>query len=649
MDRSRTPPPRSGLPSQPCQHGLPPFPLVPPPPPSDGPVLTPPHRPLQYGHWPSAPAHSTIMPLHPTLGSMPGLAKTIFPGHSFTSFPGSPGGQTKATAPEPLSPVPVSGYPSTPRAPVVSGGHGTATPHPPMTLPVPEDWLQDNDYLDTRRSMSSTCCVILLKKELPAFPVTNLHPAHFLYQGWNSYWLRWIAAGKEAYFIVARTKAEMVLAGQNLRQLPLQFSPGSNLGTSAKPEPSSIMQPPQEGSPWLASHFPAKCHDKELRAWINSLTLNDRKQSELQDWLKQVEDWVEAQDTDDFLTKIRRTAVIWGVPPATVTKLQKQPLAKLIAVGSYMERHTQAAAKAFRCLVGGLAPDILHFDFPSVFRALGIVPGCPSFQQFSAESVLYLRFSPIKKHAKLFYVGSTEKSVMIREHSRFRKYKQVLEEKLVSAELSIRFWAHHRTFWNWCIVPVTDVVPHDLLRGREQALIQTLQPPLNFPFIARWFCPRRGIIKPPDATHAQKIGLSRLWRKRRKKQHSGAGPPRGLTEVFEQIWEKHLTQAFSKGDVYELLRQDLAGFFNSISQSQFLHAWRITLEFYRRNSCESFGADVAPGSELGLRFLVEKTRLAKQATLHPAAHPHRDINNLQQRVRELEQRLQFATLTYLTL
>ena len=94
------------------------------------------------------------------------------------------------------------------------------------------------------------------------------------------------------------------------------------------------MQPPQEGSPWLASHFPAKCHDKELRAWINSLTLNDRKKSELQDWLKQVEDWVEAQDTDE----IRRTAVIWGVPPATVTKLQKQPVAKLIAVGSYMER-----------------------------------------------------------------------------------------------------------------------------------------------------------------------------------------------------------------------------------------------------------------------------------------------------------------------
>ena len=50
----------------------------------------------------------------------------------------------------------------------------------------------------------------------------NLHPAHFLYQGWNSHWLRWIASGKEAYFVVARTKAEMVLAGELLSQIRSQ-------------------------------------------------------------------------------------------------------------------------------------------------------------------------------------------------------------------------------------------------------------------------------------------------------------------------------------------------------------------------------------------------------------------------------------------
>ena len=91
-----------------------------------------------------------------------------------------------------------------------------------MTLPVPEDWLQDNDYLDTRRSIGNLSCPRHVtssswarEKGIAGIPVTNLHPAHFLYQGWNSYWLRWIAAGKEAYFIVARTKAEMVLAGDS--------------------------------------------------------------------------------------------------------------------------------------------------------------------------------------------------------------------------------------------------------------------------------------------------------------------------------------------------------------------------------------------------------------------------------------------------
>ena len=43
--------------------------------------------------------------------------------------------------------------------------------------------------------------------------------------------------------------------------------------------------------------------------------------------------------------------------------------------------------------------------------------------------------------------------------------------------------------------PVSESVAPELLRGREQALIQTLQPPLNYPFVARWFCPWKGHYK----------------------------------------------------------------------------------------------------------------------------------------------------------
>ena len=37
-----------------------------------------------------------------------------------------------------------------------------------------------------------------------------------------------------------------------------------------------------------------------------------------------------------------------------------------------------------------LTPHVMR----GVFRALGIVPGYPTYAQFCAESILYLRFSP---------------------------------------------------------------------------------------------------------------------------------------------------------------------------------------------------------------------------------------------------------------
>ncbi|CAE7904861.1 unnamed protein product, partial [Symbiodinium necroappetens] len=107
--------------------------------------------------------------------------------------------------------------------------HGTDISTAALILKELQDWLQDHDYLDTRRSIGNLSCPRYVvssawarEKGLAGIPVTNLHPAHFLYQGWNSYWLRWIAAGKEAYFIVARTKAEMVLAGELLSQIRAQ-------------------------------------------------------------------------------------------------------------------------------------------------------------------------------------------------------------------------------------------------------------------------------------------------------------------------------------------------------------------------------------------------------------------------------------------
>ena len=92
-------------------------------------------------------------------------------------------------------------------------------------------------------------------------------------------------------------------------------------------------------------------------------------------------------------------------------------------------------------------------------------------------------------------------------------------------ELSLRYWAQKENLWDWVSIPVSETVAPELLGGREQALIQTLQPPLNFPFIARWFCPRKGIIKPPDATFARKTGILRLWQRKNGESRRYKTPP----------------------------------------------------------------------------------------------------------------------------
>ena len=184
-------------------------------------------------------------------------------------------------------------------------------------------------------------------------------------------------------------------------------------------------------------------------------------------------------------------------------------------------RLARSAARSLRKTLQELSPFILHSDFQlfrlarfcvarlalnevhtglpdlhvlkGVFRATGLQPGFPTFAQFCRQSVLYLRFSPVKRYAKLFYVGSTEGCTSIREASRYRKYKQVQQDKLVSAELCLRYWDRDSTFWEWVAVPISAAVPPNILRGRKQAMTQTLQPLLNFPFIAQWFCPKKGI------------------------------------------------------------------------------------------------------------------------------------------------------------
>ena len=72
-------------------------------------------------------------------------------------------------------------------------------------------------------------------------------------------------------------------------------------------------------------------------------------------------------------------------------------------------------------------------------------------QQFSRSffepCAVYLRFCHVPRLQPLFYIGSTAENTLEREHTRFRKFKQVNDGQFVLSELAIRYWSHCNNFF----------------------------------------------------------------------------------------------------------------------------------------------------------------------------------------------------------
>ena len=140
-------------------------------------------------------------------------------------------------------------------------------------------------------------------------------------------------------------------------------------------------------------------------------------------------------------------------------------------------------------------------------------------QQFSRSffepNAVYLRFTCIAKHQPLFYIGSTEDHTLGREHTRYRKFKQVSSGQFVLSELAIRFWSHSNNFFWWSPVPL--YIRRANHWALEHALIQLWQPKLNYPFISQFFIPRKGIISKIPYSNIRQFGIASLWRRRRYK------------------------------------------------------------------------------------------------------------------------------------
>ena len=96
-------------------------------------------------------------------------------------------------------------------------------------MQIPTNWTQDAEYLDAARSVCNLTLPRFVQQTtwaksegIAGRPVLDLHPAHFLYQNWNSYWLRHISHGPECYMMAAQNKGELVLAQELLVQLRTQ-------------------------------------------------------------------------------------------------------------------------------------------------------------------------------------------------------------------------------------------------------------------------------------------------------------------------------------------------------------------------------------------------------------------------------------------
>ena len=138
-----------------------------------------------------------------------------------------------------------------------------------------------------------------------------------------------------------------------------------------------------------------------------------------------------------------------------------------------------------------------------------------SLHCFKHSNAVYFRFSHIANFQPKFYVGSTSSFVLDREHSCYRKFLQVQQNKFVLAEVALRFWCRYDSFWMWSILPI--YTNKSNFWALEQALIQLWQPQLNTPFIYQFFNCRKGLITRTKFSSSRQFGTFSLWRKLRWK------------------------------------------------------------------------------------------------------------------------------------
>ena len=301
--------------------------------------------------------------------------------------------------------------------------------------------------------------------------------------------------------------------------------------------------------------------------WFYTLSLEQTTLGTIEKHIVAVDKWWQAQPEDVSMSTYR-LATCFGIPASTITTGQNEHLLLILKVAFTLTSWLSKVLKTTRgmtsimsaltlCkhqigILASLSPLTLSSSINIFFayrilqtrlmmlyvqhyphangKLVAILRGATctrhlygttllARQQFSRSffepNAVYLRFTCITKHQPLFYIGSTEDHTLGREHTRYRKFKQVNSGQFVLSELAIRFWSHSNNFFWWS--PVLLYIRRANHWALEHALIQLWQPKLNYPFISQFFIPRKGIISKSPYSNSRQFGIASLWRKRRYK------------------------------------------------------------------------------------------------------------------------------------
>ena len=334
--------------------------------------------------------------------------------------------------------------------------------------------------------------------------------------------------------------------------------------------------------------------------WLKELDLSDSKRKVLTDNITKTEEWW-ANQPAEALETVERVAVMMGIPVHLMSKNYEAlnllramtagisltnwlaPLLRQKLKHKVLQSHLQILHsmiliiyiltpftmtysihlfQGFRIIqTRMMVLAILHGPRPNL-KLKSILEGCVDLQhlwgttlhshnlfsrQFFQPQSVYIRFTHIKNMQPKFYLGSAMHHTLDREYSRSRKYFQLTNERLVQAELALRYWQDHDNLYIWAPIPIyTNRVDY---RSLEMALIQEWQPRLSYPFICQVFHPKKGLLKKPLLNTNAQFGLATLWRRAKHKftpqlvRHSSdliqVSKPIGTLDNHSRLWFEH--------------------------------------------------------------------------------------------------------------